>query len=230
MSRGSVRFRHLPTETSTGGVVTRGISAATAAAKCAWRTVFGLVGSALLIGLIAFRRGRRSAALRALATAGVLVTFYGLAIALPALLGKTRILESPQELSFCGFDCHLHVAVIAVHAEPSAEADVRDVVGVQVRSDAVQVPERPSLLLFRLVDRRGREYAPEPAPDGADPFARDLAAGESYSRTLSFVLPADVESRGLRVSWRAWPDYWVLGPANTFLRRKTLLVLPVLQG
>ena len=194
--------------------------------------VFGLVGIALLIGLIAFRRGRRSAALRALATAGVLVTLYGLGIALPALLGQTRILESPQELSFCGFDCHLHVAVIAAHAEPSAEADAdtRVVVGVQVRSDAVRVPEHPSLLRFRLIDRRGREYTPEPAPDGADPFARALAAGEGYSWTLSFVLPADVESQGLRVTWRAWPDYWVLGPANTFMRRKTLLALPVLQG
>jgi hypothetical protein len=176
--------------------------------------VFGLVGIALLVGLIAYRRGRRSRALRALATAGVLVTLYGLGIAVPALLGQTRVLESPQELSFCGFDCHLHVAVIAAHAEAATEpgASTRIVVGIQVRSDAVQVPERPSLLRFRVVDRRGREYAPEPMRDGTDPFAQDLKAGESYSRTLSFVLPADEESRGLRVTWRAWPDYWVLGP------------------
>ena len=194
--------------------------------------VFGLVGIALLIGLITFRRGRRSAALRAIAAAGVLVTLYGLGIAVPALLAKTRILPPSEELSFCGFDCHLHVAAIAAHAEPpvSPEADTRVVVGVQVRSDAVRVPERPSLLRFRLIDRHGREYAPEPAADGTDPFAQGLAAGESYSRTLSFVLPVDAESRGLRVTWRAWPDYWVLGPANTFLRRKTLLALPVLQG
>ena len=195
-------------------------------------TVFGLVGIALLIGLIAFRRGRRSAALRALATAGVLVTLYGLAIALPALLGRTRILESPQELSFCGFDCHLHVAVIAAHVEPptSPGAATRFVVGVQVRSDAVRVPERPSLLRFRLIDRRGREYPPAAYGTGLPPFTQDLAAGESYSRTLSFVLPADAESRGLRVTWRAWPDYWVLGPANTFLRRKALLALPFAPG
>jgi hypothetical protein len=194
--------------------------------------ILGLVGIALFIGLIAFRRGRRSAALRALATAGVLVTLYGLAIALPALLGRTRILAAAQELSFCGFDCHLHVALIAAHAEPatSPAADKRVVVGVQVRSDAVQAPEHPSLLRFRLIDQRGREYEPEPAVNGTDPFAQDLAAGESYSRTLSFVLPPDAESRGLRVTWHAWADYWVLGPANTFLRRKTLLALPKLPG
>jgi hypothetical protein len=58
---------------------------------------------------------------------------------------------------------------------------------------------------------------------------RYLEAGESYSRTLSFVLPADEESRGLRVTWRGWLDYWVLGPAGTFLRRKTLLALPALS-
>jgi hypothetical protein len=66
--------------------------------------------------------------------------------------------------------------------------------------------------------------------DGTDPFAQDLKAGESYSRTLSFVLPADEESRGLRVTWRAWPDYWVLGPANTFLKRRTVLALPAASG
>lgn len=193
--------------------------------------VFGLIGVALLVGLIAFRRGRRSTALRALATAGVLVTLYGLAIALPALMGRTRILDAEQELSFCGLDCHLHVGVIMARAEPALEDDAstRVAVVVQVRSDAVQVPDRPSLLRVRLVDRLHREYAPEPAPDGADPFARNLAAGESYARTLTFVLPADAEALGLRVTWRAWPDYWVLGPANTFLRRKTLLALPELS-
>jgi hypothetical protein len=194
--------------------------------------VFGLVGIALLVGLIAFRSGRRSRALRALATAGVLVTLYGLGIALPALLVKTRILESPQEVSFCGFDCHLHVALIAAEAEPptSPGADTRVVVGVQVRSDAVQAPEHPSRLRFRLIDRRGREYPPAAYDTSLPPFTQDLAAGESYSRTLLFVLPADTEVRGLRVTWRGWLDFWVLGGANTFLRRKTLLALPALQG
>jgi len=195
-------------------------------------TVFGLVAIALLVGLVAFRRGRRSTALRALATAGVLVTLYGLGIALPALLGTTRMLEPPQELSFCGFDCHLHVAVIAAHAEPptSPGANTRVVVGVQVRSDAVRAPEHPSLLRFRVIDRHGVEYPPMAYDTGLPPFTQDLAAGESYSRTLSFVLPANVAVRGLRVTWRGWLDYWVLGPAGTFMRRKTLLALPRVQG
>jgi hypothetical protein len=190
--------------------------------------VFGLIGIALLGGLIAFRRGRRSAALRALAAAGVLVTLYGLAIAVPALLSRTRVLEPSAELSFCGLDCHLHVAVVAAEAEAAvaSDASTRVIVGVQVRSDAVQAPEHPSRLRIRLVDRRGREYAPEPTPDGRDPFARNLAAGESYSRTLTFVVPVDVETKGLRVTSRAWPDYWVLGPAGTLLRRETLLAIP----
>ncbi|NNG16019.1 MAG: hypothetical protein HKM89_06010 [Gemmatimonadales bacterium] len=194
--------------------------------------VFGLVGIALLWGLIAFRRGRRSAALRALATAGAAVTLYGLGIALPALLSKTRVLEPSRELSFCGFDCHLHVTVLAAQAERASEpgASTRVVIGVQVRSDAVQAPEHPSLLRFRLVDQRGREYPPAAYDTGLPPFTQDLAAGESYSRTLSFVVPADAETFGLRVTWRGWFDYWVLGPAGTFVKRKTLLALPMPSG
>lgn len=192
---------------------------------------FGLVGIAFLVGLVAFRRGRRGAALRALAAAGVLVTLYGLGIALPALLGTTRVLESAAELSFCGFDCHLHVAVTAAEPEPPASADApkRIVVGVQVRSDAVRAPEHPSLLRFRLVDQRGREYPPAAFDTGLPPFTQDLAAGESYSRTLVFVLPPDADPRGVRVTWHGWLDYWVLGPAGTFMRRKVLLALPAGQ-
>ena len=193
--------------------------------------VFGLVGIAFLIGAIAFRRGRRGAALRALAAAGVLVTLYGLGIALPALLGTTRVLEPADELSFCGLDCHLHVAVVAAQTEPATSSDgvTRVMVGVQVRSDAVQAPEHPSRLRIRLVDRRGREYPPAAYDTGLPPFTQDLAAGESYSRTLTFVLPADAEVKGLRVTWRGWLDYWVLGPAGTFMRRKVLLSLPAGQ-
>ncbi len=189
---------------------------------------FGLVAIAFLIALLGYVRGRRSTALRALALAGVVVTLYGLGIALPALLTPTRVLPPSEELSFCGFDCHLHVAVVATMADPPDPARSRHIaVGVQVRSDAVQAPEHPSLLRIRLVDRAGQEYEPEPTPDGSDRFAQVLAAGQSYTRTPSFVLPAGEEAQGLRVTWRVWPDYWVLGPSNTFLRRKTLLAVPV---
>ncbi len=192
---------------------------------------FGLVGIALLVALLGYLRGRRSTALRALALAGVVVTLYGLGIALPALLTPTKVLAPSEELSFCGFDCHLHVAVVATMAEPPAPAGSRQIaLAIQVRSDAVQAPEHPSLLRIRLVDRAGHEYAPAPMPDGGIPFAQMLAAGQSYTRTLSFVLPAGEAVQGLRVTWRVWPDYWVLGPGNTFLRRKTLLALPGLAG
>jgi len=189
---------------------------------------FGLVAIAFLIALLGYVRGRRSTALRALALAGVVVTLYGLGIALPALLTPTRVLPPSEELSFCGFDCHLHVAVVATMADPPDPARSRRItVGVQVRSDAVQAPEHPSLLRIRLVDRAGQEYEPEPTPDGSDRFAQVLAAGQSYTHTPSFVLPAGAVVQGLRVTWRVWPDYWVLGPGNTFLRRKTLLAVPV---
>ncbi len=192
---------------------------------------FGLIGIALVVALHGYIRGRRSRALRALALAGVVVALYGLAIALPALLTPTKTLQPGEELSFCGFDCHLHVAVVATMADPPDPARSRNIsLGVQVRSDAVQAPEHPSLLRFRLVDRTGREYSAEPMPNDGDPFAQVLEAGQSYTRTLSFVLPAGEEVQGLRVTWRAFPDYWVLGLANTFLRRKTLLAVPVRQG
>jgi hypothetical protein len=184
---------------------------------------FGLVGIALLVALLSYVRGGRSTALRALALAGVVVTLYGLGIALPALLAPTKVLAPSEELSFCGFDCHLHVAVVAAESDP---AGPRVLVGIQVRSDAIQAPEHPSLLRIRLVDRAGREYAPEPMPDGRDPFAQVLEAGDSYSRTLSFPAPASEDLHGLRVTWRVGLDYWVLGPGNTFLKRKTLLALP----
>ena len=111
--------------------------------------------AAVIVGL-AYALGRGDARLvRRLGVFGsVVVAGYALLLVAGPAVTAPRSLEPGREMSFCGFDCHLHVS--AVSARRGAGLDVT----LRFRSDAARAPEFPGELRVRVVDSAGREYAP----------------------------------------------------------------------
>jgi hypothetical protein len=185
--------------------------------------VLALIGSALLLvfglGVTAFglARGDRRLARRAALGTGGLVVVYLLGVVLSGALAPRRVLPIGEELSFCGFDCHLHVSVLGSETE-------EDLVGVivQVRSDALQEPEFPRYLQFRLIGADGTVLGP--LRDGHW-FVDSLEAGQSKVETLFFKRPTEAFPYVLRVIYPDVPEALLLGPANSRAVGKTTLGL-----
>jgi hypothetical protein len=169
------------------------------------------------IGAFALARGNRRLAVRALLGTASLALLYLLAMAGFALAAPRRVLPAGQELSFCGFDCHLHVSVIGSEVE-----DNRVGVFVRFRSDAKAAAEYPSYLQFRLVGVHGEIAAPASDFRG---FAKPLEAGQSYDGMVLFNVPATGYPYSLRVIHPGPIDALLLGPANSRAEGKTTLGL-----
>ncbi len=172
--------------------------------------------AAVIVGL-AYALGRGNARLvRRLGLFGaVVVAGYALLLAAGPAVTAPRNLEPGRELSFCGFDCHLHVAAVSARRDAGLDVTLR------FRSDAARAPEFPGQLRVRVVDSAGREYAP---------LARlprnELPAGGVAAHTLHFPLPPDAGSPRVTVTWGRWLDYAVPGPGNPLVQRKVSLELP----
>lgn len=185
--------------------------------------VLALIGAALLVvvglGAAAFglARGDRRLARRAGAGIIALVAAYLFGVAISVALAPTRALPIGEELSFCGFDCHLHLSI----TQSDFEEDRIGLV-VQARSDAKQESEYPSYLAFRLVGKDGALLVP--AQEGKI-FPEPVPAGESQVDTLTFVAPPSGAPYSLRINYPDLLESLLLGPANGVAAGKTTLAL-----
>jgi hypothetical protein len=187
-----------------------------------------LLGSAALVAVAAgvalfgLARGDRKLGTRAGLVALLWVALYGVALLITPATARTRVLPLGEEISFCGLDCHLHISVVGPMAAAAPVAPGTHAVNVRARSNAKRAPEFPAELRFRLVDGENREYLPVPE---SGRFVGPLAAGESDTVTLVFAPPPTANNLRLRVTWNAWPDRLLLGPANTRAVARTTLAL-----
>lgn len=185
--------------------------------------VLTLIGSALLLvfglGVTAFglARGDRRLARRAALGTGGLVVVYLLGVVLSGALAPRRVLPFGSELSFCGFDCHLHLSITQVDMEEDRIGLV-----VQARSDAKGEPEYPGYLQFRLVGKRGMAVAP--FQEGKT-FREPIQAGQSTTDTVTFVAPPEDSPYTLRIIYPDLPEALLLGPANSRAVGKTTLAI-----
>jgi hypothetical protein len=144
----------------------------------------------------------------------VVLAGYALLLAAGPAVTPPRALAPGQELSFCGFDCHLHVSALGARREDGLDVTLR------FRSDARRAPEFPGRLAVRVVDEAGREFAPvEPLP------RNELPAGETATHTLRFPVPDDAVAPRVTVTWTSWLDWLVPGPGNPMVQREATLEL-----
>jgi hypothetical protein len=125
---------------------------------------------------------------------------------------EPRVLPPGAELSFCGFDCHLHVS--------AKRGALPDQIVLRFRSDAKAVPEHPGNLRIRGYDEHGNAYRPL----GAIPDI-PLLAGDTVERVVLFA-PADgLRIERIGITWRDWESYLVPGPENPLVQRRRSLAL-----
>jgi len=185
--------------------------------------VLALIGSALLlvlglgITLFALARGDRALARRVATMIAAFAALYLLGTAVSVLVAPRRVLPVGDEISFCGFDCHLHVSVVAIETDEDRIGLV-----VRARSDAKAEPEFPRDLQFRLVGKDGSVLTPF---QEGETFTEPLEAGASAVDTVTFVAPLSGTPYSLRVIYPDLPEALLLGPANSRAAGKTTLGL-----
>jgi hypothetical protein len=175
----------------------------------------GIVLLSLIVAIWAAATGNSLIRRRALQAGVAMAAVYAVFWALGLALAGSQVLPPGQSVSFCGLDCHLHVSVDAV--DPGADLGVK----VRFRSNAVQAPEWPGKLQFRLVDASGKQYAPtNQVPDSA------LRAGASWTLELHFRAQPQPTGAALIVTWKGGLDYLVPGAGNPLVQRRHRLALP----
>jgi len=150
---------------------------------------------------------------RIVTVAAAIFGVYGVVLFVGPLLARSRTLAPGSEVSFCGFDCHLHVSVAGASRPGPLEVNLR------FRSDAKAAPEFPGLLVVRAVDSAGRRHAPlEPIPDAP------LGAGETRTHPVRFGIPSGAGPVRIVVSWGGL-DYLIPGPQNPLVQQRAALAI-----
>jgi hypothetical protein len=216
--------------------------------------VLAFLGSccALLVaGLIfvhALIRGKRGRARFVLLAASIGVAIYlGLMLAFSFASNEKRLVVG-EEKHFCEIDCHLAYSVIDVRRTKSlgvapdqltAKGDFY-LVTVKTRFDETtissgrgQSPLTPNSRLVTVLDEQGRKYSPSPEgqraldvlKEGGTPLTTPLRPGESYTTTLAFDLPADIQNPSLLINEGEWMTHLVIGHENSPLHKKTMFLI-----
>ena len=179
--------------------------------------LFLVTAVSLAVGLLTlvYAAGTRDVRLarRVLTATGVVAGLYAAVLIGGPLLTRERTLAPGSEVSFCGFDCHLHVSVAGASRPGPVE------VILQFRSDAKAAPEFPGVLLVRALDSAGRRYPPlEPVPDAP------LGPGETRTHAVSFDVPVNAGPVRVVVSWDGL-DYLIPGPQNPLVQQRATLAI-----
>ena len=167
---------------------------------------------ALLAAVYAIGRRNRRLLRHAGIIAGGAVAAHAALIAAGPRFMAPRVLPPGAELSFCGFDCHLHVSA-------NRGASPEQVV-LRFRSDAKAVAEHPGHLRIRGYDEHGNAYPPLAAiPDVP------LLAGDTVERVVLFAPTDGLRIERVGLTWRDWESYLVPGPENPLVQRRRSLAL-----
>lgn len=175
-------------------------------------TVTLTVGAAIVTAMYAAVRGHLRLQRLALIAAGLATAELGLLLLAGPLLTRERVLAPGAELSFCGFDCHLHLS-----ARPAPRGDG---VIIRFRSDARAVRERPGALRIVGYDARGARHAAlDPIPD------LPLAPGDTVEHEVRFAAGPETRIVRITATWRDWERYLLPGPDNPLVQRRTSVAL-----
>ncbi len=205
-------------------------------------TVLGTIVMLVAI-VVASKSGRRSIALGLSTGLLIWLVTYGIVLVGTSLASREQTLTAGQQKYFCGFylDCHMSVAVINVQqakmlgsgaTQAAAQGNFYIVtvkVGNGAKRETIWLNEPKAV----VVDSTGREYGPSAAGLVAlgveSNMGEKVTAGSSYTTTLVFDLPMDVQNPRLDVTEGVWIDhaveFFMIGDEDSALHKRTLLGL-----
>lgn len=191
---------------------------------------FGLAVLATVV-LLQARLNQRPLPWRPLALGGAAWAAVYLTLLMSAsLTSRGRMLGLNEGKKFCGFyiDCHMQVAVTGVDTARQLgtlqASGLLHVVTLRVSSDARAVPLRLLDPQFVLRDARGHRYLPVNVAE-RDSVSRLVGPGESFTTTVAFDVPPDVQALRLDVTMGIWADrlieLFLIGDEDSFLHKGT---------
>lgn len=205
-------------------------------------SVLAFVGTAALLGalglafVILLARGSRFAAKRVARVGAAVAAAYLAVLTGFSLASGAQRVEPGNAKSFCEIDCHLAYSVAGARRVAwlggTRARGAFEVVTVKVWFDPSTLSPRrgdapltPNPRLARLVDARGRTFAPsagglralETAQGAQTPLSRALRPGESYTTSLVFEVPADVGAPELLLTENDPVTRLLIGHENSFL-------------
>jgi hypothetical protein len=203
-----------------------------------------VLGLAVLVILHALKTRKqvraRKVGLMALAVLGLylalLVTF--------SLVSREKALALGEEKHFCEIDCHLAYSVMNTRKtqtlgdapESVTASGIFYVVTVRTRFDETTIsPTRgdgllaPNSRVVTVLDAQGNSYDVSPQgqralgslQESGTPFTASLRPGESYTTTLAFDLPVDINHPELLIREGEFVTPFIIGHENSFWHKKT---------
>jgi hypothetical protein len=158
------------------------------------------------------------------------VVYFGLLFGFS--LGSREVTLAPgQEKYFCEIDCHLAYS-LQTSREEMQDGQRRLLLTLRTRFDQTttapwrpkDAPLTPNAREVRLVDSRGRSYAPDVM--SGTPLTRSLVPAQSYETELIFRLPADASGLRLLITTSGWDERLLIGEENSLGHKKTYLAVP----
>ncbi len=154
------------------------------------------------------------------------------------------VLARGQEKHFCEIDCHLSYSILDVRQtktlgngpNQSTAAGLYHIVTIKTRFDENTIsstrgnsPLKPNTRVATLIDDQGRRYSPAangqsallPAGSANTPLTTPLRPGETYTTTLVFDLPTNIQNPTLLLNEGEWLTRFVIGHENSPLHKKT---------
>jgi hypothetical protein len=184
--------------------------------------LLGVVASAVVVYALA--AGRRRLATRVAVAGAAWLAVYALVVVASPWLYPERLVAPGEERAFCGFDCHLKLAVVHVRADdaPGDSLDWR--IRLRARSDARRAPEHPAALVLEVRDAEGGRW-PIHAVNGDRPFTRPLLPADTQHVDVVARLPREARALRLTGRWAGAAHHLMPLDENARVQLKTALAL-----
>jgi hypothetical protein len=202
--------------------------------------LFLITTFALIYALTTRKRRLARLALIALATVG---GSYAVALLGFSLASSEQVLSLGNEKHFCEIDCHLAYSITEVRdsktlgdgAGQLSAAGIFRLVTIKTRFDQETIGRNrgdsllyPNSRVVSISDANGNEYLPanaahdllEATHAAGTPMTIPLRPGESYSTTLVFDLPANINNPTLFLREGETLTHLVIGHENSPLHKK----------
>ncbi len=168
-----------------------------------------------LVGLVAWRTGRRGLAAQAAAVAGGVIVVYAAALFSVSAMSVPGDLQIGDRKCF-GTWCARVTRVAPNPSVPGFRArGAAFAVDVTVVNTAEAVAVRPSRPRAFVEDADGAEYDPVAAGGAAADLSRRLQPGESYQVTLVFDVPSNTRHPRFVITEGGFPTQFLINDENS---------------
>lgn len=190
--------------------------------------------TACLLGILFALAGRRWKLLSRLCLGlALFISFYAVLLIGFSLMSPQKVLAMHQMQCFDDWCASVEQVVQRTTIGPVHARGVYYLVTIRVTSQAKRISQRALDAAVFLLDEQGMRYDLSPqgqksletAGEAGQPLNSWVDAGGSFTYTAVFDLPAKTNKPGLVISHGSFPGLIIIGDAQSFLHKPTIVRL-----